>query len=143
MGQLERAYVDELGDKAGRSAFKTDFADAMAATTGGADPTDNLMMAHYGNVLRARGEAVPANAYDMPFPIGGRYAGGNMRMYDKVINQGRDFVASETPKRFNFSANFQGHKNRATIDEQIFGAAADGLAVVDDQHSNAFEFFFH
>lgn len=129
MGQLEKAYVDELGDKAGRSAFKTDFADAMAATTGGADPTDNLMMAHYGNVLRARGEAVPANAYDMPFPIGGRYAGGNMRMYDKVINQGRDFVASETPKRFNFSANFQGHKNRATIDEQMSGGFEKGLAV--------------
>lgn len=128
MGQLEKAYVDELGD-AGRKAFKTDFADAMAATTGGADPTDNLMMAHYGNVLRARGEPIPQNAYDMPFPIGGRYAGGNMRMYDKVINQGRDFVASETPKRFNFSANFQGHKNRATIDEQMSGGFEKGLAV--------------
>ena len=129
MGQLEKAYVDELGTEAGRKAFKTDFADAMAATTGGADPTDNLMMAHYGNVLRARGEPVPANAFDMPFPIGGRYAGGNMRMYDKVINQGRDFVASETPKRFNFSANFQGHKNRATIDEQMSGGFEPGLAV--------------
>lgn len=129
MGQLEKAYVDELGAEAGRKAFKTDFADAMAATTGGADPTDNLMMAHYGNVLRARGEPIPQNAFDMPFPIGGRYAGGNMRMYDKVINQGRDFVASETPKRFNFSANFQGHKNRATIDEQMSGGFEKGLAV--------------
>ena len=129
MGQLEKAYVDELGGKAGRAAFKTDFADAMAATTGGADPTDNLMMAHYGNLLRARGEAVPANAYDMPFPIGGRYAGGNMRMYDKVINKGNDFVAADTPKRFNFSANFQGHRNRATIDEQMSGGFEKGLAV--------------
>jgi len=129
MGQLEKSYVDELGDKAGRSAFKTDFADAMAATTGGANPTDNLLMAHYGNVLRARGEAVPANAYDMPFPIGGRFAGSNMRMYDKVINQGRDLAASKTPKRFNFSANFQGHKNRATIDEQMSGGFEKGLAV--------------
>lgn len=129
MGQLEKAYVDELGEEAGRQAYKTDFADAMAATTGGADPTDNLMMAHYGNVLRARGEPVPTNAFDMPFPIGGRYAGGNMRMYDKVINQGRDFVASETPKRFNFSANFQGHRNRATIDEQMSGGFEKGLVV--------------
>lgn len=129
MGQLEKAYADELGAEAGREAYKADFADAMAATTGGADPTDNLIMAHYGNVLRARGESIPTNAFDMPFPIGGRYAGGNMRMYDKVINQGRDFVASETPKRFNFSANFQGHKNRATIDEQMSGGFEQGLVV--------------
>jgi hypothetical protein len=127
MGQLERAYTDELGEEAGRAAFKTDFADAMAATTGGADPTDNLIMAHYGNVQRARGQAIPQNAYDLPFPIGGRYAGGNMDMYDKVINRGRNFVAGETPKRFNFSANFQGHKNRATIDEQMSGGFERGL----------------
>lgn len=129
MGQLEKAYVDELGEEAGRKAFKTDFADAMAATTGGADPTDNFMMAHYGNFMRAKGQPIPENAYDLPFPIGGRYAGGNMRMYDKVINQGRDFVASETPKRFNFSANFQGHTGRATIDEQMSGGFEKGLAV--------------
>lgn len=127
MGQLEKAYRDELGEKAGRAAFKTDFADAMAATTGGADPTDNLMMAHYGNFQRARGEAIPDKAYDLPFPIGGRYAGGNMEMYDKVINRGRNFVAGETPKRFNFSANFQGHRNRATIDEQMSGGFEKGL----------------
>jgi hypothetical protein len=129
MGQLEKAYVDELGEEAGRKAFKSDFADAMAATTGGADPTDNFMMAHYGNFMRARGQPIPENAYDLPFPIGGRYAGGNMRMYDKVINQGRDFVASETPKRFNFSANFQGHTGRATIDEQMSGGFEKGLVV--------------
>lgn len=129
MGQLEKAYVDELGEEAGRRAFKTDFADAMAATTGGADPTDNFIMAHYGNFQRARGQAIPENAYDLPFPIGGRYAGGNMRMYDKVINEGRDFVAADTPKRFNFSANFQGHRNRATIDEQMSGGFEKGLAV--------------
>lgn len=127
MGQLEKAYTDELGEKAGRAAFKTDFADAMAATTGGADPTDNLMMAHYGNFQRARGQAIPDKAYDLPFPIGGRYAGGNLEMYDKVINRGRNFVAGETPKRFNFSANFQGHRNRATIDEQMSGGFEKGL----------------
>jgi hypothetical protein len=127
MGQLEKAYTDELGEKAGRAAFKTDFADAMAATTGGADPTDNLMMAHYGNFQRARNQAIPDKAYDLPFPIGGRYAGGNLEMYDKVINRGRNFVAGETPKRFNFSANFQGHRNRATIDEQMSGGFEKGL----------------
>jgi len=129
MGQLEKAYIDELGEDAGRKAFKTNFADAMAATTGGANPTDNFLMAHYGNFMRARGEPIPENAYDLPFPIGGRFAGGNMRMYDKVINQGRDFVASETPKRFNFSANFQGNRGRATIDEQMSGGFEKGLLV--------------
>jgi hypothetical protein len=38
MGQLEKEYIKELGPKAGRAAFKSEFADMMAATTGGASP---------------------------------------------------------------------------------------------------------
>ena len=45
-------------------------ADALASTTGGADPNANLMMAHYGNYLSARGLDVPA-AHQFPFPVGG------------------------------------------------------------------------
>lgn len=127
MGQLEAAYVKELGEKAGRQAFKTDFADAMAATTGGADPTSNLLMAHYGNFLRAKGTPQPSAAYEFPYPIGGRFASGNMAMYDKVINQGKGLQAAQTPKRFNFSGNFQGHRGRATIDEQMSGGFKPGL----------------
>ena len=122
MGQLEDAFVQALGPEAGRAAFKQRFADAMAATTGGADPTSNLMMSAYGNFLREKGQPIPKSAVDMPFPIGGRYVTGNMGMYDDVINKGEGLSASERPKRFNFSGNFQGHTDRKTIDEQMMTA---------------------
>jgi hypothetical protein len=48
MGQLEKEFTDELGAKAGREAFKQRFGISMAATTGGADPTANLLMWSYG-----------------------------------------------------------------------------------------------
>lgn len=118
-GQLEDAYRKELGDEAGRAAYRNDFAGGMAATTGGADPTSNLLMAHYGNFLRQKGEAIPSESAWYPFPIGGRYAAKNMDKYEKVLNEGRGLAASNDPKRFNFSANFMGHRDRATIDEQM------------------------
>jgi hypothetical protein len=48
-------------------------------------------------------------------------------MYDKVINQGRGLSAAEQPKRHNFSANFLGHADRATVDEQMSGGFIPGL----------------
>src|SRR5262249_33446011 len=56
MGQLENEFIKEYGPEEGRRLFKERFADAMAATTGGADPTSNLMMAQYGNYLKATGQ---------------------------------------------------------------------------------------
>lgn len=127
MGQLEEEYIKRLGAKKGSQRFKDDFADAMAATTGGADPTSNFLMANYGNYLREQATAIPKNAYDLPYPIGGRFASGNMAMYDKVINKGVGLKATEQPKRFDFSANFLGDMNRATIDEQMMSGIYPGL----------------
>jgi hypothetical protein len=62
MGQLEKEFIKEYGPVEGPKQFKAKFADAMAATTGGADPTSNLMMAHYGNYLRETGQPLPAKA---------------------------------------------------------------------------------
>lgn len=127
MGQLEEEYIKRLGAEKGRLRFKDDFADAMAATTGGADPTSNFLMGSYGNFLRERGTAIPKNAYDLPYPIGGRFASGNMAMYDKVINKGAGLSAKETPKRFDFSGNFLGDMSKATIDEQMMTGIYPGL----------------
>ena len=118
-GQLEKLFIDELGEEAGRKAYREMFAEGMAATTGGADPGSNLLMAQYGNYLRSRGMDVPDASYKMPVPIGGRYVTGNMAMYDKVLNQGNPLTTSGQPKRFNFAANFLGDTSRATIDEQM------------------------
>jgi len=127
MGQLENEYIQRLGPEAGRQRFNDDFAQAMAATTGGADPTANFLMGSFGNYQRGRNLPVPKNAYDMPYPIGGRYASGNMSMYDKVMNQGKPMTAVDQPKRFNFASNFLGDRSRATIDEQMMGGIAPPL----------------
>lgn len=143
MGQLEAEFIKEFGEKKGREMFKERFADAMSATTGGADPTANLLMASYGNFLRQKGVPQPTAAYEFPYPIGGRFASGNMAMYDKVINQGAGLQAAKTPKRFDFSANFMGHRDRATIDEQMSGGFRPGLLVPPGDSYGVFEKVVH
>ncbi len=140
MRQLEDEFVKRLGPEAGRAAFQKQFARAMSATTGGADPTSNLMMAQYGNVLNAGGQRIPRNrpignrflgaegtpaTYDFPFPVGGRYAGGNMEMYEKAMIDGMP-LGVDNPKRHNFEHNFLGHRNMATMDEQMSNLIVPG-----------------
>lgn len=132
MRQLEQEFIKEYGAETGRKMFKERFADAMAATTGGADPTDNLVMAHYGNYLKNKGLPVPESAADMPFPVGGRYASGNMGLFDKFINGGVPF-GNENPKRMNFAGNFTGHQNRGTIDEQMMGLLRPGALLAPEK----------
>jgi len=120
MKQLEDEFIKELGPQAGRKAFQDRIATSMAATTGGADPTSNWMMAHYGNYLRATGKPYPEAAHQMPFPIGGRYASGNMAMHKKIFDEGGfSALGAANPKRHNFSQNFTGNRGAATMDEQM------------------------
>ena len=128
MGQLEKAFIDEYGPTQGRVMFKQRFADAMAATTGGADPTSNLLTATYGNYLHARGEAFPTEAHQVPYPVGGGKYGvmPNLEQYDKIIMQGGGIDAPTNPKRYNFSGNFLGNTGNATIDEQMMGIIQPG-----------------
>jgi len=126
MKQLEDQYINQFGIENGRRLFKERFADAMASTTGGADPTSNFLMGQYGNYLRQQGVAQPTSAVDFPFPIGGRFASGNMALYDRIINQGQGLTV-QNPKRHNFSANFLGYRDRPTIDEQMSQLFQGGL----------------
>jgi hypothetical protein len=122
MRQLEKKFSDEYGPVEGRLRFKERFPDPMAATTGGADPNANLMMAHWGNVLKQRGLLLPEESHQYPFPVGGRYAGSNMGVFDKMILRGEGIdqsVRESNPKRYNFVANFLGDPNAVTIDEQM------------------------
>jgi len=123
MGQLEKEYVKELGAKEGRAAFKREFGDMMAATTGGAAPYDNFLMAQYANIAAKQGARLPERAYEMPFPIGGRYASGNIAQAQKYIDEGMvGFNPAKNPKRYDFSSAFAGNPNAMTIDEQMYGA---------------------
>ena len=118
MGQLEKSFIDELGEEAGRKAFKEKFAESMAATTGGADPTSNLRMAAYGNFIRQNDLDYPKASYEMPYPIGGRYAMGNIDMHRKLMDAG-EIAPGSNPKRHNFARNFLGDTDPSTIDEQM------------------------
>ena len=138
MGQLEKAFVDQYGPDVGRRMFKERFADSMAATTGGADPTANLLMASYGNMLKAAGRDIPKAPYDLPSPIGGRYGATNMAMFDRLINRGEGLTTAN-PKRFNFSANFLGDRARSTIDEQMSGLFAPGMTMPPGVSYGVFE----
>jgi hypothetical protein len=117
MGQLEDAFIKELGPVEGRKQFKNRFADAMAATTGGADPNSNLMMAAFTNYQKGLGRDIPTKAADLPFPIGGRFVSGNMEQAKKLAEMGE--IPVTNPKRHDFSANMLGHRDTATIDEQM------------------------
>ena len=120
MGQLHDAFVNELGPEEGVKQFKARFADPMGATTGGADPTSNLTTAAYTNFMRQQGKDLPEQSYDLPFPIGGRYIAGNIDQARKLVNTGT--LTVDTPKRYNFSSNFLGHRDRPTLDEQMMSA---------------------
>ena len=117
MGQLEEAFIRELGPEEGRRQFKARFADAMAATTGGADPNSNLMMAAFTNYQKGLGREIPTKAAELPFPIGGRFVSGNMEQAKKLAEMGE--IPVTNPKRHNFSANFLGHRDVSTLDEQM------------------------
>ena len=118
MKQLEDAFIKELGPEAGRAAFKSRFADPLAATTGGADPNSNLMTAAYTSFMRQAGKDLPEQTYDLPFPIGGRFIAGNIDQARKYNKLG-ELSPVDNPKRYNFSSNFMGHRDRPTVDEQM------------------------
>lgn len=124
MKQLEDEFVKELGPEAGRTAFRQRFAEPMAATTGGADPTSNLMMTAYSNYMDAAGKTLPTAAFELPFPVGGRFVSGNMEQANKYRQAGA--IPIDNPKRHNFASNFMGYRDRPTIDEQMMGLFSPG-----------------
>jgi hypothetical protein len=125
MKQLQDEYVKELGPELGRTAFKRDFADPMAATTGGQTPTANLMMTAMHNYFANKGLPMPSKGYDIPYPVGGNKLQSNIDMSQKLFNTGA-LSAADSPKRFNFSSNFLGHSDRPTIDEQMMSLFSPG-----------------
>ena len=121
MKQLEDEFIKHLGPEEGRAAFKSRFADPLAATTGGADPNSNLMTAAYTNFVKNKGEKLPEFSHELPFPIGGRYMGGKSGNLAQARKYEKSGVLDpvNNPKRYNFSSNFLGHQDRPTVDEQM------------------------
>jgi hypothetical protein len=118
MKQLQNDYIKELGPEKGIAAFKSGFADPMAATTGGQTPNANLMMTALHNFYAGKGQPIPSKGYELPYPIGGDKLQSNINQSQKLFETGMiDPVLN--PKRYNFSSNFLGHSDRPTIDDQM------------------------
>lgn len=117
MGQMQDSYIDELGMEEGLRRFKSDIADAMAATTASQDPTGNLIMAHYNNFMRERGLQAPTVGYQIPHPVSGPYMGNNVKGYQRMVANGG--MTMDSPKGFNFSANILGDMDRGTVDKRM------------------------
>jgi len=128
MKQLEDAFVKELGPVEGRKQFDQKFATSMAATTGGSSPKENFRMAMYGNYLRENNIPYPEHTYEMPYPIGGRYAKGNITQHEKIFDGGGAIDPGINPKRYNFRGNFVG-ETAGTIDEQMSGLFQPGMQI--------------
>jgi len=122
MGQLEDSAIKHHGGDVpkGAEAFRNQFAEPMAAWTGGSDPNANFLNASYGNWLEGKNLPTPESAYT-PHPVSGRYLANNLKSFDK-FRQGNPMSASDQPKRHNFAADFKGHRDLPTIDEQMMGA---------------------
>lgn len=123
--QVEDKYVELLGAKAGRKAFRDELVGPIAAMTAGNNPTANFLLAHFAEFLRKSGRTLPKNAYEWPYPIGGRYAASNARMYEKYLRDGRT-IGISNPKRREFMASMLGFRDRNVIDSRISHALEPG-----------------
>lgn len=141
MGQLENEFIQEFGEEAGPKMFSAMFSDPMAAWTGGADPTANLLMATFDNFRRMQGDELPSATHQYPFPIGGRFLGTNAFQAEKLAKQGT-IDSQMNPKRFNFKTNFEGADDRATMDEQMMTIGYGMKAPSPGTYGNAEEPIF-
>ena len=125
VGQLEKEFIEALGEKAGRAAFLEKFVKPMAATTAKATPTSNFRMAMYGNYIKENNLQFPDASYDVPYPVGGFGVIGNLKQH-KALVPGEFFSAKQNPKRHNFARNYLGDKSVSTIDAQMTEVMSGG-----------------
>jgi hypothetical protein len=122
--QIEDEFIKEYGPTIGRERFKKDFVDPIAATTAGNSPRQNVLMAQYVTVENKAGRRLPENSYELPYPVGGRFAKSNLRAAQKYFDEGAVGFGAANPKRYSFSNRMLGHRDGHVIDER-FSTAID------------------
>jgi Large polyvalent protein associated domain 23 len=130
MGQVERKMIESMGEEAGRKHFRDSLATAMATTTTGMSPPQNLIMAQYLNYLRATGQPFPTEAWQTPVAVGGQRTMPNVEAYAKAFSDPRgpyESLGLQNPKRVDFAQAQMGNPNAFTVDEQM----AHGMLGVD------------
>jgi hypothetical protein len=113
LSQLEHEFIKELGPEEGRNRFKERIAEAFAAVTAGNNPDANLMMASFLNFYNVKGWKLPTAAWQIPHPAGARWAMPNVRMYQKMVTDGKG-VTTANPKRFDIRNSILGHVGSST-----------------------------
>jgi hypothetical protein len=122
MGQLEADFVKELGAKEGRKAFGDRFATGMAATTAGQAPEGNLLASSFANFQRGRGEPLPTEMFNVPYPVPrGKYGVvPNLEAFQKLQDQGGlSALGLDNPKRHDFAFSILGQRRMPVMDEQM------------------------
>lgn len=100
IGQIEKRFIEEYGPDLGPREFRQ-FAESIAATTAGATPDANFLMAHFARYMKAKGEKIPLEGYNIPHPVGSQYVGRDMAQYQKMVVDGHG-ITTDNPKPYNF-----------------------------------------
>jgi hypothetical protein len=131
LGQLEEAFIKELGPVEGRKQFSDRIAAGMATVTAGNDPGPNYLLSHYLNYLRHWDKPYPTEPYNLPYPVGGGKYGvmPNVRQHQKIMDAGGFSGLDLTnPKRYDFAHSFTGDLSRPVMDEQMVGRMVPGVS---------------
>jgi len=117
IGQLHAKFREELGHAEGDRQFK-EFVHAMAGSTAGQDPENNLMIAQLVRYSHENNIPLPTHPTAVPSPLrAGKYGVvPNIHEGTEMLRAG---VTPENPKKFNFAQNFFGKADVATLDEQM------------------------
>jgi len=119
LGQVEQEFIREYGPEVGRKQF-ADFITSWVAPTAGQDTRASLLMGQYGRYLRNNDVPWPTAAFEMPYPIGGRYAMQNMNIYKRIFDEGGwPALDARFPKRHDIAQQFMGNPDAAAIDERL------------------------
>jgi hypothetical protein len=90
-------------------------------------------------MMGKQGTPLAERSYNLPFPIGGRYAKGNIAQAQKYLDEGQTgFNAVNNPKRYDFSSAYLGNKNAGTMsDRELFAIIRGGIPEPLDHPSYA------
>jgi hypothetical protein len=134
IGQVQKLFIREFGPEHGQKEFE-EFAASIAATTAGADPEANFLMAHFARFMKAKGLPLPKYAYDVPYPAGGRYVIPNFAKLKKLVWDG-DGITPANPKVYNLLHDLLGHYS-SPARRGVEGVSFDG-PMIDERISRLF-----
>jgi hypothetical protein len=118
---LRQAFMEELGDEQGTSAFNS-FVDKLAATSPRAKVANNIRRASYLDVLDRQGQPFAGLKNDDLPPGYGHIAHKTHDASLQDLQDSGSFAALNRPKTSSFAENLKGNQAPMTIDTHNFAA---------------------